>query len=220
MAHNSKLRNRLASIFIIVFIIATFAKFATFVYENKCHFINCPAASWTQILDTAFSKSGTDFRIQKIWASPSRWNRYTENGPTFIDIHIAYTSLNIEPSRADEETNHPTKDIEFDDRNLVFDIRTGNSWTNFVPPEDRQEKLRRVYVHPRDVFLATWSLAEKESGLPPNNASVIAILNFDEHGRESIWYVTYYYDDIVDLTFYIDTQTAQIISVKKNDLSQ
>ena len=217
MVHNSKFRNRFASFFIIVFIIAAFAKF---VYENKCHFINCPPASWMQILDTAFSKSGTDFRIHTIWASPSRWNRYTENGPTFIDIHIAYTSLKIESSRVDDETNHPTKHIKFDDRNLVFDIRTGNSWANSIPPEDRQEKLQRVSVHPRDAFYATWSLAEKESGLPPNNASVLAILNFDERGRESIWYVSYYYDDIVDLTFYIDAQTAQIISVEKNDLSQ
>ena len=220
MAHNSKFRNRIASIFIVIFIIFTFAKFAQFVYENKCHFIKCPPASWTQILDTAFSESGTGFRIQTIWASPSRWNRYTENGPTFVDIHIAYTSLKKEPSRVDEETNHPTKDIEFDDQNLVFDIRTGNSWTNFVPPEDRQEKLLRVSIHPRDAFYATWALAEKESGLSPNNASVLAILNFDEFGRESIWCVSYYYDDIASLTFYIDTQTAQIISVEKKDLSQ
>ena len=216
MAHNSKLRNRFVSIIIIVLITTVFAKF---VNENKCHFINCHPASWAQILDTAFTKSGPDFRIQTIWATPSKWNRYTENGPTFIDINIAYTSLKIEPSRVDEESNHPTKVIEFDDRNLVFDIRTGNSWTNFVPPEDRQEKLQRVSVHPRDAFYATWALATKESGLPPNPNGVIAILNFDEHGHESVWYVSYYYDNKVFLIFYVDTQTAQIISVEKNDLS-
>lgn len=217
MAYNSKFRNRFAPIFIVVFITAVFSKF---VYENRCHFINCPPASWTNILDIAFAKSGTDFRIQTIWASPSRWNRYTENGPTFIDIHISYISPKIEPSRVDEEINHPIKDIEFDDRNLVFDIRTGNSWTNIVPPEDRQEKLKRVFIHPRDAFYITWTLAETESRLSPDNASALAILKFDERGHESMWSVSYYYDDIVSVTFFIDAQTAQIISVEKHDLSQ
>jgi hypothetical protein len=205
------------AIVIIVFAIASFAKF---IYENRCHLLDCTPASWTQILNMAFAKSGADFRIQTIWATPSRWNRYTENGPTFIDIHVAYISPKADPSRINKETNHPTKDIEFDNQNLVFDIRTGNSWTDFVPPEDRQEILQRVSVHPRDAFYATWALAIKESGLPPNPNGVIAILNFDEHGYESVWYVSYYYDNKVSLTFYVDTQTAQIISVEKNDLSQ
>jgi hypothetical protein len=216
MAHKSKFRNIFPLIFIFVFITVIFAKF---VYENRCHFINCSPASWDQILKMAFAQAETDFRIQSIWARPSRWNRYTENGPAFIDITISYISPNIDSSRADEETNHPTKNIEFDDQNLITDIRTGNSWANFVPPEDRQEKLRRVSVHPRDAFRTTWTLAKKESGLSPDNASVLAILSFDERGYESIWSVYYHYDTLT-ITFYINAQTAQIISVEKKVVSK
>jgi len=202
---------------ILIAVIMT-ARVGNYFYANRCHFIDCSPASWEQILDLAFAQEGNEYKVQSFSAEPSSWNRYTENGPTFVEIGISYISLNIDSARINEAANHPMKHLELDDQTLVFDTRTGNSWTSMIPQEDRQDKLRRVLLHPRDAFHATWALAEKESGLSAETANVLAILQFDARGYESLWAVTYHYDKLA-LTFYVDARTAQIIAVEKNVLS-
>ncbi len=191
-----------------------------FVYWNRCYVISCSPASWEKILEIAFAHSGSDFRIDYISARPSHfWNSYTEAGPTFIDIDVSYISLEIDDTRIDEHnTNHPIKRLEFNDFNLITRTHTGSSWANYVPPEDGQEKLKRVTVHPRDAYQLTWNLAKEETSISAENAIASAILVFnvvdEKYGCESIWAVQYQYDTIV-LTYHINAQTSQIISVEK-----
>jgi hypothetical protein len=192
-----------------------------FAYWNRCYVVSCSPASWKKIVEIAFAHSGTDFRIDYISARPSHfWNSYTEAGPAFIDIDVKYISLQIDGSIINENNiNHPVKHLEFNDFNLITMTRTGSSWANYVPPEDGQEKLKRVTVHPRDAFRMTWSLAEKDSALPAKSAHVSALLSFNRVAKkfrcESIWAIFYYYDHIA-LTYYIDAQTGEIISSEKN----
>lgn len=216
MSDKSKLINNISWFFLVVFFTAIFAKFA---YENRCHIIGCSPASWEKILDLAFAHSGSDFRIEYISAQPPHFgNSYSEVGPAFIDIDVSYISLKTDDSIADKKINHPVKHLEFDDQTLMSSSRTGGQWANYVPPEDSQEKLKRVTIHPRDAFRITWTLAEKDSSLPAKNAHVSALLGFynlaDKFGCESMWAVSYLYDHVA-LTYYINAQTGQIISSEK-----
>jgi hypothetical protein len=185
-------------------------------YENRCHILNCPAASWKTILDMAFAQTGNDFRIDYINAHPSEWNNYTEAGPDFIEINVSYISLNTDKSSPKEEINHPMKFFRFNDQSLITDTSTGNAWSGRVPSKDSQEKLKRTIVTPRDVFRITWTLAYNESSLSAQNVN--AFLLFDnineEYGCESIWKVFYDYDEYM-LVYYINAQTAQIIAHEK-----
>ncbi len=218
MTHNTKFINIIFLFSKIVVLAMVFIKPA---YENRCHILDCPPASWETIQEMAFGQTGNDFRIKYISARPSRWNSYAEMGPDFIEIDVTYISLNTDKSSHQEEINHPIKYLTFDDQNLIAKTRTGSSWYNRIPSSDSQEKLKRVTVSPRDAFRITWTLAYKETSFSANKANVSALLLFDnineKYGCESIWKVSYYYDDLrYTLDYYINAQTGQIITFEKN----
>mgnify|MGYP003455236901 CR=1 FL=1 len=212
-------------IFLILIIVLGGMKVVQFTYENKCYVIECSPASWKEILDTAFAQAGNNFRINSIYASP-QWSSDPEAEPEFVSIHVMYISIASDPSIVGEETNHPVKSFEFDDRNLKTIIqKEGGGWANFVPSKDSQDKLKKVTVHPRDAFRVTWTLAKNESSISLENANIIAQLVIDEtsllfydikkNGGEPIWIVSYN-NDKIDLTYHVNAQTSQVIDFFKN----
>ena len=189
-----------------------------FIYKYRCYVVNCSPASWKRIVDVVLTHANNDFQFGHLHAIPSHsQNSYTEAGPTFIEINVEYVSL-----IADEKAYYPTKFLKFDDRDLITKyLDTGNSSTNYVPPEDIKEKLKRVTVHPRDVFRLTWMLAEKETSLPAESANSAAVLIFNnvtvnEYGCESIWRVRYSYEHVA-MIYIINAQTGEIVSYEKKN---
>jgi hypothetical protein len=213
-------------IILLVFIAVHGAmKVAQYTYENRCYVLKCSPVSWKEILDTTFAQAGNNFRIDGIYASP-QWSSDTEAEPEFVSIHVMYVSLESDPSRAGEETNHPVKYFEFDDRNLKTIIQTegGGGWAGNVPTEDSQDKLRKVTVPPRDAFRVTWILAKNESSMSLESSYVVAQLVFDEtlllfddikkNGGDPTWIVSYDNDEI-GLTYHVNAQTSQVIGFFK-----
>jgi hypothetical protein len=184
-----------------------------YIYPNRCHFMSCTYASWETIQAIVFAQTDNDPRIDYVIARPSKWNSYSASGPTFIDIDIGYWTKLADGTGVGDMT-YRLESIQFDDKILDTHHFLAGSLTSEPPTLESQQILKRVKLHPRDAFGATWKLAQNELQLDPKSLTVIAsLLTFDgaTDGHESIWHI--FYGDKLD--YYVDAQTGEIISTQK-----